>query len=204
MDTPSTTDTFLTSAFHAETESTALPNGSNSTTTALYLGTLTPMDRASHHTSLTCMQNPMINMTTKEKQNWHSLSQCGSTTLWWAPPPTSNCYIMRSSSTMTEDLPVRSIATTTLMTNMPTLPSNSNIFKPSLMLSNRLAPVANPISSSHTQLNRLRHSRTYHASPRPCVVCGSVSLVDMVVHSSSGVMLSALRSPAHSDLPCLM
>src|SRR6267142_1470854 len=91
--------------------------------------------------------------------------------------------------------------TPTLPTCMPNLTINT--LKTS-MRSLRLALPARVASCSRARQNRSTNLKTFHVKPRPRAARGSVSLTDVVVRPSGGVMLPALRSPARSDLPHLM
>src|SRR6266850_5786160 len=143
-------------------------------------------------------------MMMKARQSLHSPFQHGSGTSWWAPLLTSSYFTMPSSSTTIGGLPRKCTDTVTSTLNTLTPVSSSNTSRLSLTPSNWLAPAPNPVSNSRTPLNKWRNSKTYHVNPRPRVQCGSVSLLNVVVQTSGGVMLPALRSPAHSDLLCLM
>src|SRR6266850_621098 len=193
-----------TSASPAATGFLAQLSGSSSTTMVLHWASRTLTDPNPCRTLSTYTPSPTINMMKKAKQNPHSLYQHGSAFSWWAHPSILPCSIIPLLTIMTGGSPMRFTTTATSTANSLTPASSLSRCRSTSMPSNRLVPLVNLNFYSCGPLNKSKNSRTYHASPRLCAGHGSISLVDVVIQSSSGVMLLALRSPAHSNLPCLM
>src|SRR6266850_260596 len=202
--TSSTMDAFPTSASHAAMDSPVQLSGSNSTMMVWHWASQTPTALNRCHTLPTYTPNPTTNTMKRAKQNPCFPYHRGSASLWWAPLSILPCFTMPLLTTMTGGSPARSTTTVTSIASLPTTASNSNRCRSTSTPSNRLALLVNPSSCLHEHQSRSRSLRTYHANPRPPVEHGSVSLVDVVIQSSGGVMLPALRLPAHPDLPHLM
>src|SRR6266850_8180595 len=202
--TPSMMDTFPTSTSPAATDSHIQLSGSSSMMMARCRAMRTLMAPTTCPSSSTCMLSRTMPTTMKARQNLHSPFWHGSGTSWWALPLTFSYSTMPSLSTTIGGSPVRYTATTTSTSNMPTPVSNLNASKSSSMPSNWPALVPSPISNSCMLLSKWRSFKTYLVNPRPRVQHGSVSLQDVVIQTSGGVMLPALRSPARPDLPHLV
>src|SRR6267142_1908650 len=200
----STTGVYPTSASPAATGFPARPSGSNSTTTARCRASQILTARNQAPTLPTYTPNLMINTLKRAMRGPHSPYRPGSVSSWWAPRMISHYSIMPSLTTMIGGSPARSTATANSTANSPTSASNSSRCRSTSTRSPRLAPLAKVASCSHAHQNRSTNSKTSHVKPRPRAARGSVRLTDVVVRSSGGVMLPALRSPARSDLPRLM
>src|SRR6267142_3129097 len=193
-----------TSASPATMGCHAPQNGSNSMTIAPYRATPTLMGPAALLTSSTYMPCPMTSTMKTQMQCLRTLFCHGSGSLWWAPPLTSPFSTMPLLTTMTGASRVRSIATAASILNTQTSASSSSSSKSVSTPFRNCEPVVSLVSYLRRQPTRSRNSATSCTNPRPTAAVGSVSLMDVVVHSSGGVMLLALRSPARSDLPHLM
>src|SRR6266850_3847050 len=200
----STMDASPTSASHAAMGFLTRLSGSNSTTTEQCRALQTWTAPNQTRTLPTYTPSPTTNTMKMAKRNLHFLYHCGSAFSWWAPQLILLYSTMPSLTLMIGGSPTRSTATATLIASSPTPASSSNKCRSTSMPLAKLALPANPGSCSHKHRSRSRNLKTYRTSPRPPAERGSVSLVDMVIQSSGGVMLPALRSPARSDLPCLM
>src|SRR6267142_5704804 len=200
----SITDVFPTSASHVATGSPARLSGSSSMTTEQCRALQTRMALNQPRTSPTYMPNLTTNTLKRETRNPHSPYRRGSASSRWAHQLISLYSITPLLTLMIGRSPARSTDTATSTANLPIPASSSNKCRLTSMPSARLGPLAKLGSSSHEHRSRSKNSRMYRASPRPRGADGSVRLVDVVVQSSGGVMLPALRSPARPDLPCLM
>src|SRR6267142_391942 len=202
--TPSTMDAFPTSTSHAATGFPTRLSGSSLTTMVRRRALQTPTALNQCRTLPTYTPNPTTNTMKKAGQSPHFPYHRGSASLWWAPQSILPYFTMPSLTMMTGDSPMRSTTTVTSTASLLTPASSSNKCRSTSMPSNRLAPPANLGSCSREHRSKLKDFRTYHVRPRPPAERGSISLVDVVVQPSGGVMLPALRSPAHPDLLHLM
>src|SRR6267142_1720363 len=202
--TSSTTGASPTSTSHAAKGFPARLSGSSSTTMARCRDSWTPTDPNQPHISPIYTPKPMTNTLKRAIQGLHSPCRRGSASFWWAPQSILLYSTMPSLITTIGDSPAKSTVTATSITNSPTPASNSNKCRSTSMRSVRLAPLARLASCLHAHRSRSTNSRTFRERPRPRAARGSISLMDMVVQSSGGIMLPALRSPACSDLPRLM
>src|SRR6266850_1373584 len=200
----STTGVYPTSASHAAPGFPARLSGSNSTTMARCRASQTPTAQNQTLTLPTCTPNPTINTLKRAMRGLGSPYRPGSSFSWWAPRMTLHYSITPSSTTMIGGSPPRSTATANSTASSPTSASSSSRCRSISTRSPKPALLARVASCLRMRQNKSTNSKTSHTKPRPRAARGSVRLTDVVVRSSGGVMLPALRSPARSDLPRLM